>query len=86
MHVFSSFPNCPSANHLMRRKAYFAKSLDGVKLAVTLEEGIEKGREEGEFKNKIETARNMKILGLSMDVIIKSVGLSVDQLRENGIF
>ena len=55
-----------------------------------LEEGIEKGREEGreegEFKNKIETARNMKILGLSMDVIIKSVGLSVDQLRENGIF
>ena len=50
-----------------------------------LEEGIEKGREEGEFKNKIETARNMKNLGLTMEVIIKSVGLSEDQLRENGI-
>jgi predicted transposase/invertase (TIGR01784 family) len=50
-----------------------------------LEEGIEKGREEGEFKNKIETARNMKNLGLSMEVIIKSVGLSEEELRENGI-
>ena len=50
-----------------------------------IERGIEKGREEGEFRNKIETARNMKNLGLSMEVIIKSVGLSEDQLRENGI-
>jgi predicted transposase/invertase (TIGR01784 family) len=50
-----------------------------------LEEGIERGIEKGEFRNKIETARNMKNLGLSMEVIIKSVGLSEDQLRENGI-
>jgi predicted transposase/invertase (TIGR01784 family) len=45
----------------------------------------ERALEEGEFKNKIETARNMKNLGLSMDVIVKSVGLSEVQLRENGI-
>jgi len=45
----------------------------------------ERALEEGEFKNKIETARNMKNLGLSMDVIVKSVGLSEAQLRENGI-
>ena len=45
----------------------------------------ERALEEGEFKNKIETARNMKNLGLPIDVIIKSVGLSEDQLRENGI-
>jgi predicted transposase/invertase (TIGR01784 family) len=45
----------------------------------------ERALEEGEFKNKIETARNMKNLGLSMEVIIKSVGLSEEELRENGI-
>jgi len=58
-----------------------------------LEDGIEKGREEGELKGKLEgkletkleTARNMKNLGLSMEVIVKSVGLSENQLRENGI-
>ena len=49
------------------------------------ERALEEGIEKGEFKNKIETARNMKNLGLSMEVIIKSVGLSEDQLRENGI-
>jgi len=46
----------------------------------------ERALEEGEFKNKIETARNMKNLGLSMEVIVKSVGLSEAELRENGIF
>ena len=46
----------------------------------------ERALEEGEFKNKIETARNMKNLGLSMEVIIKSVGLSEEELREKGIF
>jgi predicted transposase/invertase (TIGR01784 family) len=46
----------------------------------------ERALEEGEFKNKIETARNMKNLGLSMEVIVKSVGLTEAELRENGIF
>ena len=50
-----------------------------------LEEGREEGELKGEFKNKLETARKMKILGLSLEIIIKSVGLSEDELRENGI-
>ena len=50
-----------------------------------LEEGIEKGREEGEMKTKLETARNMKNLGLSMEIICKSIGLSEEELWENGI-
>ena len=50
-----------------------------------LEEGEMKGQLKGEFKNKLETARKMKILGLSLEIIIKSVGLSEDELRENGI-
>jgi predicted transposase/invertase (TIGR01784 family) len=49
------------------------------------ERAVEEGIEKGEFKNKIETARNMKNLGLSMESIVKSVGLSEEELRENGI-
>jgi predicted transposase/invertase (TIGR01784 family) len=43
------------------------------------------GEQRGELKKALETARNMKNLGLSMEVIIKSVGLSEEELRENGI-
>ena len=50
-----------------------------------LEEGREEGELKGEFKNKLETARKMKILGLSIEIIIKSVGLSEEELQENGI-
>ena len=53
------------------------------------EEGKMEGKLEGEMKGKIEskleTARNMKDLGLSMDIIQKSVGLSEEELRDNGI-
>ena len=53
------------------------------------EEGKLEGKLEGEIKGKLEkaleTARNMKDLGLSMDIIQKSVGLSEEELRDNGI-
>jgi predicted transposase/invertase (TIGR01784 family) len=62
-----------------------------------LERIREKGREEGPLKGEqigeqrgklekaLETARNMKNLGLSLEVIVKSVGLSEEDLKENGI-
>ncbi len=43
------------------------------------------GKLEGEFKNKVETAQKMKEMGLSIEVILKVVGLSEEQLKENGI-
>jgi predicted transposase/invertase (TIGR01784 family) len=43
------------------------------------------GEQRGELKKALETARNMKNLGLSMELIIKSVGLSEEELMENGI-
>jgi predicted transposase/invertase (TIGR01784 family) len=49
------------------------------------ERALEEGREEGELKKALETALNMKNLGLSIEVIQKSVGLSEEELRENGI-
>ena len=45
----------------------------------------ERALEEGKLETKFETARNMKNLGLPMEVIVKSVGLSEAELRENGI-
>ncbi len=46
---------------------------------------LDKIREEEKLENKLETARKMKVLGLSLDVIIKAVRLSEIQLKENGI-
>jgi predicted transposase/invertase (TIGR01784 family) len=45
----------------------------------------EEGKLEGELNKALETARRMKELGLSIEVILKSVGLSEEELRENGI-
>jgi predicted transposase/invertase (TIGR01784 family) len=48
-----------------------------------LQEGKAEGLREGLEKGKMETARNLKLLGVSMELIIKSTGLSqkeIDQL------
>jgi predicted transposase/invertase (TIGR01784 family) len=50
-----------------------------------LEEGREVGREEGELKNKLDTARKMREFGDTIEKIILITGLSIDQLSENGI-
>jgi predicted transposase/invertase (TIGR01784 family) len=54
-------------------------------MAAKYELGIEEGIEKGIEKGKLETARKMKDMGLSIEVILKAVGLSEDQLKENGI-
>jgi predicted transposase/invertase (TIGR01784 family) len=48
-------------------------------------EGKLEGKIEGEFNKALETARRMKELGLSIEIILKSVGLSEQNLKENGI-
>ena len=55
-------------------------------LAAKFEQGMEKGLEKGELKNAIETARKMQELGLSIEIIEKSVGLSSKKLKDLGIF
>ena len=49
------------------------------------EEGKIEGKLEGELNKALETARRMKELGLSVELILKSVRLSEQELRENGI-
>ncbi len=47
-------------------------------------EGIQIGMEKGEFQKAIQTARKMRDLGLAIDIIEKSVGLTERELKENG--
>ena len=42
------------------------------------EEGEAKGRAEG----RVETARNLKLLGVATDLIIKSTGLSQEEIAK----
>jgi predicted transposase/invertase (TIGR01784 family) len=42
------------------------------------QDGMEKGMEKG----RAETARNLKLLGASMDLIIKSTGLSQEEIDQ----
>jgi predicted transposase/invertase (TIGR01784 family) len=46
----------------------------------------EQGLEKGELNKAIETARKMQELGLSKEIIEKSVGLSSERLKDLGIF
>ncbi len=45
----------------------------------------ERALEEGELKNKLQTARKMSDEKFNIDQIIRITGLSEDQLIENGI-
>jgi predicted transposase/invertase (TIGR01784 family) len=47
-----------------------------------LEEGLTRGHNEGLAKGRIETASNLKALGVSADIIIKSTGLSPEEIAK----
>ena len=49
------------------------------------ERALEEGREEGQLKNKLETARKLVYKGFSVSEIQDITGLSEEELRENGI-
>jgi len=57
----------------------------GKKVLTAYERALEEGREKGEYKNKLETARKMKDEGFNPVQIIRITGLSENQLKENGI-
>ena len=54
-----------------------------------LEEGLQKGLEEGRKEERASVAMKMKELGLSIDVIVNTTGLSLDEvealLRAKGV-
>ena len=63
--------------------------LDGAKLEGRMEgrieglaEGREEGREEGERNKQLEVARNLKDIGLSVEMIMKGTGLSKEEIEK----
>ena len=50
-----------------------------------IEQGIEKGIEQGEYRNKLETARKMLGKRFSPSEIQEITGLSLDDLKKNGL-
>lgn len=47
-----------------------------------LKEGHEKGIVEGEQRKNLENARNLKALGVSVDIIMKATGLSIEEIEK----
>ena len=47
-----------------------------------MEKGMVQGRKEGKTEGKIETARNLKQLGVSIDVIAQATGLSEEKIQQ----
>jgi predicted transposase/invertase (TIGR01784 family) len=66
----------------LESKELVEETIMGKQKTLTL---YERALEEGEFKNKLETARKMKDEGFNPVQIIRITGLSEDQLKENGI-
>ena len=48
------------------------------------DEGLAEGMEKGMEKGRIETARNLLRLGVSIDVVSKGTGLSIEELKKLG--
>lgn len=45
--------------------------------------GIEKGKEEGRIEGKIETARNLRAMGIKEEYIVKATGLSMEEINKH---
>ena len=83
--IFSKMGGISELSHMdsEERRKYF-KSLNKYRTNLSVmeyatEEGLEKGREEGERKKAIEIARNAKKMGMEASVISKLTGLSVSE-------
>jgi predicted transposase/invertase (TIGR01784 family) len=55
------------------------------KYELGVEEGIERGIEKGKLETKLETARKMNEDGFSFEQILRITGLSLDDLKKNGL-
>ncbi|MBO5250400.1 MAG: PD-(D/E)XK nuclease family transposase, partial [Bacteroidaceae bacterium] len=60
-------------NDLVNTHAYAMKT--------GLTEGMEKGLKEGEKKGKLETACNLKKMGISIELISQATGLSIEEIE-----
>jgi predicted transposase/invertase (TIGR01784 family) len=73
-------------DYLFKSRKEDHKQLEEAIMGKRVLTAYERAFEDGEINKALETARRMKELGLSLEVIEKSVGLSEEELKENGIF
>ena len=76
--------NKTSANSVEREKIRLLEktqmdNLSAIDYAMT--KGKEEGLAEGEYRAKIETAKNLLAIGLSIDQISKATGLNIDEVK-----
>ena len=80
------FSSRKDAERYNRKEIYKPLEAEYMTLLEKLEEkGELRGLEKGKIEGKIETARKMKEKAFSILEIQDITGLSIDQLRENGI-
>ena len=48
------------------------------------EQGLEQGREQGSKNKALDIAKNLKLAGISIDIIAKSSGLSIKEIENLG--
>ena len=90
---FKDYPELVEALELTQESAYSRSELDfynsywdSVSSEKTLLlEAYDEGKLEGEKKGRLETARNLKVMGLSLDQISTATGLSLEELASHGI-
>ena len=70
------------AERFNRKEIYKSMEAEYMTLLEKLEE---KGKMEGIIEGKIETARNLKAEGIDIAIILKTTGLTEEQLKEAGI-
>ncbi len=72
-------------DYIFRSRTEDNTFLEGAIMGKKVLTAYERALEEGEFKNKLDTARKMREFGDTLEKIIVITGLSEDELRENGI-
>ena len=80
------FSTRKDAERFNRKEIYKSMEAEYMTLLEKLEEkGKIEGKLEGIIEGKIETARNLKAEGIDIAIILKTTGLTVEQLKEGGI-
>jgi predicted transposase/invertase (TIGR01784 family) len=57
------------------------RDLKGV-IDTAFDEGKMEGKQEGKLEGKIETAKSLKLLGIAVDIISKSTGLTKEEIEK----
>ena len=70
------------AKRIQYDKDMFDERRNNGEINAAKKEGREEGREKGRLEANTETARNLKLLGVDVEIIAQATGLAVEDIRE----